>query len=274
MEMTRRALLLVALLLIPAAARAEAGESPEKTVAAARAAVERGAFNEAVDALEALSDRGFSHPGVSYARAQAYLERARSRSAKPGDLGRAVAALEEYRRERPSDSARAERALETLRSEIARRRVRSGSSPVNQGLSIGRALVGLASENVWAVIAALGSALLTLGLAIRRLSARRSAEIAGAVGIAAGLVLGVLGAGLTAAARHYRTTSQAAVVVVPEARLFDAAGRPLPTAGGGSNLIPEGALVYVRGRQSGYFDVEWGAIRGHVDAAQLRLLPP
>ena len=271
--MNRRALLLAALITSAGPLYAEPAETPEKTLSSANAAVERGAFGEAIDAFEALSDRGFSHPDASYARARAYLERARTRAAKPGDLGRAVAALEEYRRARPKDGERVERALETVRAEIGRRRVRSGGSPVNHGLSIGRAIVGLASENAWAVVAAIGSALLTLGLGIRRLSARRSAEIASAVGIAAGLLLGLLGAGLTAAARHYRTTSQPAVVVVPEARLYDAQGRPLPQASGGTNLIPEGALIYVRGRRNRYFDVEWGAVRGHVDAAQLRLLP-
>lgn len=270
--MRASALVVAALLSTPAAVRAQADEPPARTVQNAVAAVERGALDEAVSALESLSDRGFSHPDASHARAYAYLERARSRSAKPGDLGRAVAALEEYRRA-GRDDARAEHALEVIRSEIGRRRARGGGSPVDHGLSFGRAVVGILPENVWAIVAALGSTLLTLGLALRRVSSRRSAEIAGAVGIAAGLVLGVLGAGLTAAARHYRTSSQPAVVVVPEARLYDEEGRPLAQVRGAANAIPEGALVYVRERRRGYFDVEWGTLRGHVEASQLRLLP-
>jgi hypothetical protein len=142
---------------------------------------------------------------------------------------------------------------------------------VDQGPSLGRAIVALLPENVWAVIAAVGSTLLTLGLALRRLSAHRSAEIAGAVGIAAGVVLGATGALLTRAAVHYRRISHPAVVVVQEARVYDAEGRPLP-ASAGTNMIPEGALVYVHGGKNGYLDVEWGSVRGRVEAGQLRLL--
>lgn len=271
----RRAPVLAALAVMAAlawGARAGAAEPPavEQTVREAMSAVGTGAYDQGIDALEALSDRGVSHPDASYARAHAYLERARSRSARPGDLGRAVAALEEYVRARPSDD-RAERAIDTIRAEIGRRRVRKGGSPVDQGPKLGRAIVGLLPENVWAVLAAVGASLLTLGLALRRFSKRRSAEIAGAVGIATGLVLGSLGAALTRAAVHYRRVSHPAVVVVPEARVYDAEGRALP-ASAGTNVIPEGALVYVLGRKDGYLDVEWGSVRGHVEAGQLRIL--
>jgi hypothetical protein len=268
MEVMRRALVLAVLAIGIDAWAAE--PALEQTVREARAAVGTGAYDQAIASLEALSDRGVSHPEASYARARAYLERARSRGARPGDLGRAVAALEEYVRARPGDE-RAEQAIDTIRAEIGRRRVRQGGSPVDQGPKLGRAIVGLLPENVWAVIAAVGAAMLTLGLALRRVTARRSAEIAGAVGIAAGLLFGLTGGVLTRAAAHYRRVSYPAVVVVPEARIYDADGRALP-ASAGTNVIPEGALVYVLGRKNGYLDVEWGSVRGHVEAGQLRLL--
>src|SRR4051794_40162999 len=59
------------------------------------AALERGAVTEAVDRFELLADRGFVHPDASFDRAAAYVERARSAQAQPGDLGRAAAALAE-----------------------------------------------------------------------------------------------------------------------------------------------------------------------------------
>jgi hypothetical protein len=270
MEVMRRAPVLAVLLALGPPAQAAEPPALEQTVREALSAVSTGAYDQGIDALEALSDRGVSHPEASYARAQAYVERARSRSSRPGDLGRAVAALEEYTRARPGDE-RAERAIDTIRQEIGRRRVRQGGSPVDQGPSLGRAIVGLLPENVWAVIAAVGATLLTLGLALRRITSRRSAEIAGAVGIAAGLVFGVTGALMTRASLHYRRISYPAVVVVPEARVYDAAGRALP-ASAGTNVIPEGALVYVLGRKNGYLDIEWGSVRGHVEAGQLRLL--
>jgi hypothetical protein len=268
MEVMKRALVLAASLTFALPALADA---PEKTIQIAAAAVERGAFDQAVDELEALSDRGFSHPAASYARARAYLERARSRSARPGDLGRAVAALEEYRRLRPGE-AQVDRALETIRAELGRRRARRGGSPIDQGTPLGRAVVGLVSEEVWAILAVVGSALLTIGLLLRRTLRARSAEIAGATAIVSGLVLGLLGAGMTRAAQRYRLTSKPAVVVATEARLYDPEGRALPQTANNPNVIPEGALVYVHGRRDAYFDVEWGSIRGQVDATQLRLV--
>jgi len=269
--MKRASVLLAASLGFAAPALADTPASPEKTLEAASAAVASGAFDQAVGELEALSDRGYFHPSASYARARAYLERARSRSARPGDLGRAVAALEEYRRLEPGDAQIAQ-ALETIRAELGRRRARRGGSPIDQGTPLGRAVVGLLSEDVWAVLAAIGSALLTIGLLLRRVTRARSAEIAGATAIVSGLVLGLLGAGMARAAQRYRQTSKPAVVVVAEARLYDPEGRALPQTANNPNVLPEGALVYVHARRDAYFDVEWGSLRGLVDASQLRLV--
>ena len=158
----RRALVL-AVLAVGIEARAADPPALERTVRDALSAVSSGAYDQGIDALEALSDRGVFHPDASYARAQAYLERARSRGARPGDLGRALAALEEYVRARPGDE-HAERAIDTIRQEIGRRRVRKGGPPVDQGPSLGRAIVGLLPENLWAAIAAIGATLLTLGV--------------------------------------------------------------------------------------------------------------
>jgi hypothetical protein len=271
MEGLMRVLSLAVFGLFVSPALASEPASAEATVKSALSSLDQGAVDQAVNELEALSDRGVSHPDASYARARVYVERARSRSARPGDLGRAVAALEEYTRARPGDSV-AERAVEALRSEIARRRARSGSTPMDQGPSLGRAVVGLAPENVWALIAAAGASLLTLGLGAKRLFSRRSVEIAGAVAIVVGLVLGSLGSLLTWAAARYRRTSEPAVVVVPEARLLDAEGRPLPARGGAANTVPEGALVHVLGRQNGKLEIEWGSVRGSVEAGQIRVL--
>jgi hypothetical protein len=233
-------------------------------------ATKRGAFDEAVDALELLSDSGVVHPDVSYMRAFVYVERARSRARRPGDLGRAAAALSESELLRPDDDV--ERALVTLRSEISRLRAREGNAPVLQRPSLGRAVTGLLSENTWADAAALGSAVLTAGLVLYLAVKRRSAEIAGATSIVVGLVLGLIGASFALAARHYRMTSRPAVVVVPEARLLDESGRPLAVRSPNPSGVQEGALVYVHEQREGRARVEWGALDGWVDAAQLRVL--
>jgi len=265
-----RALLAFAFFVALSGRAAAGNEKAQASVDEALAAVERGALDEGIDRLELLADRGFVHPDASTARAYAYVERARSRGARPGDLGRAAAALEEAKQLDP-DNAALEASLEQVRAEISRRRARAGGSPLVQRPTLGRAVADLLPENAWAILAAFGSALLTAGLLLKRVG-RRGAEIAGAVGIAAGLLFGLLGGCLVAAARHYRTSSRPAVVVVPEARLLDEAGRPGPAKGPLSEGIPEGALVHVREQRNERSFVEWGSTRAWVQSAQLRLI--
>lgn len=271
--MTRARCLASALVLFATgSAFAQPDASPDKLVAEAMTAVERGAFNDAVDRLELLSDRGFAHPDASYARAYAYLERARSRAARSGDLGQASAALEEYRRLRSSDSDSVEHALDSIRSEISRRTARGGRSPVAQRPTLGRALTELLPEDVWAGFAALGSVLAATGLILYFWVKRRAAEIAGATAIVVGVVFGLIGGGLTFAARRYRLISVPAVVIIPEARLLDETGRPLPAKAQSPAAVPEGALVHVHERRDGRARVEWGVIDGWIDATQIRTL--
>ena len=145
--------------------------------AAASQALKRGAYTEAIDTLELLADRGFVHPDASFNRAVAYVERARSSAASPGDLGRAAAALSEVLLLRPSDE-QAEFGLSRIRAEISRRHAREGSAPVMARDSLGRAATSLFDENVWACLALAGSLLLTIGLGLRRFVRRTSAALA------------------------------------------------------------------------------------------------
>jgi hypothetical protein len=218
-----------------------------------------------------LADRGFVHPDASYDRAYVYVERARSRARRPGDLGRALAALEEAELLRPGDDG-VSQALTRLRSELSRERARSGSSPTIERPTLGRAVAGLLPENVWAIAAIVGSSLVTLGLLARALVKQRSIDIAGAVAIAVGLVFGSLGGALVLLARHYRVTSHPAVVVVTEARLLDADGRALPVRSDSPSALPEGVLVYVHQQKDGRAQVEWGTLSGWVESSSLRVL--
>src|SRR5450432_923616 len=136
------------------------------------AALAEGAVNEAVETFEALADRGFVHPDASFDRSLSYLGRVRAGIERPGDLGRAAAALEETLLCRPDDRD-AESALELVRAEVARRRARSGSvAEVEARPTLERAIIGLASEYTWSILAALSSAVLTLGLIFRVLASR------------------------------------------------------------------------------------------------------
>jgi hypothetical protein len=59
--------------------------------------------------------------------------------------------------------------------------------------------------------------------------------------------------------------------VVPEARLLDESGRPLPVRPNGEGSVaPEGAEMYVTERRGGLDHVEWGPTDGWVIAGQVR----
>jgi hypothetical protein len=267
-------LLLFALGVLSAGARpARADAAAERDFQAANDALKRGAYTEAIDTLELLADHGFVHPDASFDRAVAYVERARSSAAAPGDLGRAAAALCEVLVLRPDDEA-AEAGLSRIRAEISRRHAREGTAPVMARPSLGRAVTSLFDENVWALVAASGSFLLALGLALRRFVKRTSAELAGAVGIGVGAFLLVTGASLTAGARHFRLTSSPAVIVVEEARLLDESGKPLPQRAGAADsvTVPEGASVYVLERKPTLDRVEWGSAEGWLTPGQFQIL--
>ena len=266
-------LALLALCACPRPALAEPGADSARDFAAANQALKRGSYTEAIDTLELLADRGFVHPDASFNRAVAYVERARSNAAAPGDLGRAAAALCEVLILRPDDDA-AETGLTRVRAEIARRHVHEGTAPVMARPSLGRAVTSLFDENVWAAIAAAGSLLLALGLALRRFVKRTSAELAGSVGIGLGALLLIAGAGLTAGARHFRLTSSPAVIVAEEARLLDESGKPLPQRSGAADsvTVPEGASLYVLERRPTLDRVEWGTTEAWLNPGQIQIL--
>jgi len=256
---------------VPLAAAADAASAlPTREFAEAVKAIDDGAYSDAIDRLELLGDRGLVHPDVSFDRAVAYLGRARSPQRQPGDLGRAAAGFAETLALRPGDNE-AQSALDAVRQEIGRRRARTGGAPLVARPRLLRAFVGLLPESAWGAIAALGSFSLAWGLALRLLLRRTSTEVPGALGIGVGGLLLCLGGGLAAGARHFRKTSTLAVVVVPEARLLDESGRPLPArANGDSGVAPEGAEMYVLERRGALDRIEWGTTDAWVVAGQLR----
>jgi hypothetical protein len=246
-------------------------ESSQESYAAALAALKKGADNEAIDRLELLADQGFVHPDASLARASAYIARAEGKGARPGDLGRAAAALSEALLLRPGD-AQAERGLDAVQAEIARRQSRQGDSVVVRP-RLGRAIVALLPEQGWAILAALGSLVLSAGIVVRRAATAPLARLTGAVAIGVGVVLGLTLAAGALAAHRLRVTSQPAVVVVTSARLSDEAGRPLPSKrGADTTTVPEGGTVYVREQREGRYLVEWGNTDGWLGSSDVRLL--
>lgn len=235
----------------------------------ANVALDAGATNEAIDLYELMADNGLRHPDASFNRAVAYVRRAESKQARPGDLGRAAAALSETLLLRPDDEAAGD-ALRVVREEIGRRRAREGAQQVSVSPSLARSAVAILDENTWAILAGLGSAMLATGLALRLWWQRPTARLSGGVLALLGCCLFAVCGAFAWGARHFRTTSRAAVVVASEARLLDETGKPKVIRG--ANAVVEGESVYVVDERGVLAKIEWGTTEGYVNRSQLMLL--
>ena len=259
-----------------AAAEDDAAALFQKGVAALR----EGSVNDAVETFEALADRGFVHPDASFDRALSYLGRVRAGVERPGDLGRAAAALEETLLLR-GDDRDAEMALELVRAEVARRRARSGSSAdVDARPTIDRSVFGFASEWTWSILAALSSLILTAGLVLRLVAAQMAdtdsardapheaaIHLASTIAVPIGAVCLVVFAVLAAGARQLRLTTSDGVVVATEAHLLNEKG--VLTSRG---AIPEAARVELGERRGALVHVRWGAVEGWTQSDAVRRL--
>jgi hypothetical protein len=249
----------------------EAQLSTEQLFKAGVEAIQNGAIEAAIDDFELLADRGVRHPDISFNRAVAYVKRARSARAKPGDLGRAAAALSETLMLRPADKV-ADEAVELVRSEIGRKHARERDPALIVRPSIARSVVSLLSEQAWAWTAAAGSLLLTAALVARALLRRPAARLGAALTLAAGAAMMLVGCGMMLGARHFRLSSTPAIVVVDEAPLLGKSGAPIAGARRAESTLPEGALVYVLETRGSLDRVAWGEADGWVLASQLRVL--
>jgi len=271
-----------ALVVVPARAAASE-ETADALFRKGVAALKEGALNEAVETFEALADRGFVHPDASFDRSLSYLARVRGGVEHPGDLGRAAAGLEETLLLRPDDRE-AEMALDLVRAEVARRRSRGGGkTDVEARPTLERAMLGIASEWTWSVLAALSSFLLTLGLLLQILARSRAKgasdqdnivvphegplHLASTIAIPIGGACLVFFALLAAGSRHLRLTTREGVVVTPEAHLVSEKGI-LTTQGS----IPEAARVEVGEQRGALIHVRWGSIEGWTQSDAIRRL--
>ncbi|MBN2193501.1 MAG: hypothetical protein JW751_11860 [Polyangiaceae bacterium] len=263
----------VALSAAAPGAKASPPPDPAQAFVEAATALERGAFDDAIDRFEALADSGFVHPDASFDRAAAYLARAVSPQARPGDLGQVVAGLSEVLQLRPGDREAAQ-ALVRVREEIANRRLRAGLEPAVVTVALGRAVVGLLDEVVWLVLAGLGSLVLALGLAVRAVFRPGPVRLGAGVAASVGAGLFAVATAFAVSAGQYRRSSTPAVVVAAQARLLTADGRPLqPQAAKERHVAaPEGATVFVTARQGRWLAIEWGTTRAFVAPSDVRVL--
>ncbi|HTV23695.1 MAG TPA: hypothetical protein VMG12_33625, partial [Polyangiaceae bacterium] len=242
-----------------------------------QAALERGAFSEAIAQLELWSDQGMVHPDLSFDRGVAYLGRAESPAQRRADLGQAVAAFEEAVHLDPNDEEAAH-VVERIRTEITEHRDKRSSEGVVARPRLSRALLDLIGENVWAGLGALGALALSLGLATRLGLRGHRARLAGGIAAVVGLALGALGAGMAYVGHRLRVNTSPAVVIVEQARLHDGEGRPLAVARGASTLgeaadrVPEGTLVHISGVRGALVQIEWGDGDAWLEAREVRRL--
>jgi hypothetical protein len=227
--------------------------------------------NEAIADFEALGDRGVVDPVVSFDRGLAYAARVRGRTPDPGDLGRAAHGFEEARA-LTHDKALARdatRALGLVRAEVARRRAMKGDPvEVDPGVSLGRAIVGLASEEAWAAMTAAAALVLTVALFVRWLASGHRVRITAAIALAGSVPVLFGGAILVLASRDERLNLREGVVVSERATLSD----ERHIAPIGAPPLPEGARVTIEEAASGWARVRFGSQRGFVSSAMVRPL--
>jgi hypothetical protein len=249
--------------------------------AAGATALAEGRPGDAIADLEALADRGVVDPAASFDRGLAYANRVRVGAEQPGDLGRAAHGFDEAH-DLATDPALvkdAARALTIVRTEVARRRARAGDPvELDQGASLGRAIVELLPENVWAVIAAVCSVLLGLGLFVRQRSGTaqdpRAAMTSRRLRIAATLVCAISGpmlvaaAVLTLGARSERLHLVEGVIVATSARPSDDKGVALA----GATPVPEGSRVQIVGERPGWLRIERGSLVAWLPSQTVRTL--
>lgn len=257
--------------LLPGHARADGDTNdPSKIFEEGTKALAADRPAEAIANFEALGDRGIIDPVVSFDRGLAYAARVRAGSGteQAGDLGRAVHGFEEAR-ELSSDKALvrdATTALTVVRAEIAKRKSRAGDPlELDTGTSLGRSIVRLLPENVWAILAALASLAVSIGLLVRARATVHRAKVAGTTtaSVAGGLL--VLTSLALHSARDARLHLREAVVIASSVRLLDEKRVAIQTVA----PVPEGAVVQLLDEGGDFARVTVGRAEGLLPSSAL-----
>lgn len=276
MSLLRRAIMaacVCALAIAPRFARADdaptpAGDPTETLFQSGVEALSAGRPADAISAFEALGDHGVVDPVVSFDRGLSYALRVRAGGETSGDLGRAVHGFEEARA--LSNDARlkeaSEHALTELRAELARRRAHAGeSAELDEGASLGRSLVRLLPENVWALFALAASLALAFGIVLRAKAAAPRTKVAGGTTCAVAAIVLVAATIAAAAARNERRNLREGIVVVDGTRLLDARHVVQNEA----RPIPEGTRVRLLDDGGEFTEIAAGNAAGYVPSTNV-----
>ena len=257
------AIALLTVALWPLEIRAESISQAVSTSAAHLAEEQLG---EASRGTEAAADRGLIHPDLSFNRGLAYMKRAQSASAEPGDLGQAAAGFAEALHLRAEDPE-AERALQRTQQLLAEDAARSDTSPESSSLGLVERL--LLFLNGWAllIIGGLGSITLCAGL-FARSSSKEGRRVGGSVAALVGFALLAPTFLLFIAKLYLFDGARVAVVVAERAEVVDEGGGRVP------GLLPYrmGTVVHIRERKRGLAPLVNFGTPGHLPTERLRFL--
>jgi hypothetical protein len=239
------------------------------TLDAALAALHDGRLDDAIATLEGLADGDVVGSGVAFDRGVAYAERAKSPSAREGDLGRAAHAFEEALRRDPHDGE-AQRALDAVRREIARRDGRNAHGSARgetvASAPIGRTIATALPVDAWLAVTLGAAGALATALAVRpRLDGGR--RLAATVVAATSLLVGTMSAIGGLSAREIHAHVHEAVVVRARAAAIDDDGAVTID-------LHEGARVDLLEERASSSRVRVGDAEGWVARDALRALPP
>ena len=252
-------------------ARADAPSEDDTLFQTAVQRMKEGKPGEAIVDFEALADHGVVDATVSFDRGLAYVSRVRVGGEQPGDLGQAAHGLVEAKHltNDRALSLEAARALGLVRAEVGRRRARAGE-PVefDPGLALGPSFLRLLPEDVWALLAVLGSVVLGVSLFVRRAASERRSHIAAAVTAVLASLLALLATTSLFAARHQRLTATEGVIVSAGARPRDERGLVIANA----PVVPEAAEVEIVGHRAGWAQVRWGNVVAWIPSGSVRPL--
>lgn len=202
--------------------------APEQLVAESGKLLRDSQAQEAIRRLEAAADDGIEHPDLSFNRGLAYMSRAGSAAARPGDWGQAAAAFSEALELRPGD-VQAERALEESQLAVSRKRAQARAAGVTEPLGlVEKAIYGLHPSLLF-ILAAIGSLLACVGVVLR-LSQKEMRRTAGVISWGLSALLLLPAVALAQARIVLFQGSHVAVVVAEQAHLLDETGRRLKPA--------------------------------------------
>jgi hypothetical protein len=236
----------------------------QKHFESATSALEGARIEEAISSFESMADRGLAHPDASFNRALSYLKRAHSPSARPGDLGQAIAGFRETLELRRDDETVLP-LLDGALLEIAARQSGGKDAQVSWSEPLHVQALRVFDPTLLLGVAAFGAVVFIAAL-LSTIKAHLRAR--GLAILILGGIIWSLGSALYGLRQTFVADARYGVVVVPRAEPRDELARKVR----GTAPLTEGALVRVAEQRGSLFAVDLGGQFIWIQASDLRLL--